>query len=91
MQFPLSHMPQCIGAVKTVPYRIPCNPHLSYHYLLALIFRQAIHQPAVHIIKHFFAVGFVVQLMAGIVPDFAAQVLYTGIPSMAHTLRTPAP
>ena len=59
-----------------------------YHYLLALIFRQAIHQPAVHIIKHFFAVGFVVQLMAGIVPDFAAQVLYTG---MAHTLRTPAP
>lgn len=88
MQFPLSHMPQCIGTVKTVPYRIPC---LSYHYLLALIFRQAIHQPAVHIIKHFFAVGFVVQLMAGIVPDFAAQVLYTGIPSMAHTLRTPAP
>ena len=81
-------MPQCIGAVKTVPYRIPCNPHLSYYYLLALIFRQAIHQPAVHIIKHFFAVGFVVQLMAGIVPDFAAQVLYTGIP---HTLRTPAP
>ena len=60
MQFPLSHMPQCIGAVKTVPYRITCNPHLSSHYLLALIFRQAIHQPAVHIIKHFFAVGFVV-------------------------------
>ena len=73
MQFPLSHMPQCIGAVKTVPYRIPCNPHLSYHYLLALIFRQAIHQPAVHIIKHFFAVGFVVQLMAGIVHRFRSS------------------